>query len=138
MRIVGCLTVLFAAAGLTGCGGGTDKQAVSGTVTWKSKPLETGTIRFLPLDAAATTETGAVITNGRFDIPREQGLLPGKYKVSISSPDPKSGQGPEDAPPGERGGYPATERIAEKYNKKSELTAEVTAGGKNEFEFNLD
>ena len=48
MRVVGCLAVLVAAAGLTGCGGGTDKQAVSGTVSWKSQPLETGMIRFLP------------------------------------------------------------------------------------------
>jgi hypothetical protein len=138
MRVVGCLVVLAAAVGLTGCGGGTNKKAVSGTVTWKSKPLETGMIRFLPAEAGGQTETGAVITDGKFDIPKEHGLLPGKYKVSISSPDPKSGQGPPDAAPGDRGGYPAKERIAEKYNAQTTLTAEVTADGKNQFEFQVD
>jgi hypothetical protein len=138
MRIVGCLAVFVAVVGLTGCGGETNKKAVSGTVAWKSQPLETGRIRFLPADAGVHTETGAVITDGKFDIPSEHGLLPGKYKVKISSPDPKSGGGPPDAPPGDRGGYPATERIAAKYNSKTELTAEVTADGKNHFEFKLD
>lgn len=138
MRIVGCLAVFVAAAGLVGCGGGTNKKAVSGTVSWKSQPLETGMIRFLPADAGGRTEAGAVITDGKFDIPREQGLLPGKYKVAISSPDPKSGQGPPDAAPGDRGGYPAKERIAAKYNAKTELTAEVTADGKNHFEFQVE
>ena len=138
MRFVGCLAILAAAIGLTGCGGGTNKKAVSGSVAWKSQPLETGMIRFLPADPGGQTETGAVITNGKFDIPRDQGLLPGKYKVAISSPDPKSGGGPPDAPPGERGGYPATERIAAKYNSKTELTAEVTVDGKNHFEFKVE
>ena len=64
--------------------------------------------------------------------------MPGKYKVAISSPDPRSGQGPPDAPPGERGGYPATERINAKYNSKTELTAEVTADGKNHFDFQVE
>ncbi|HET6576657.1 MAG TPA: hypothetical protein VFG68_23870 [Fimbriiglobus sp.] len=138
MRVFGYLAVLVAAAGLAGCGGGTNKKAVSGTVTWKSQPLATGMIRFLPVEAGGQTETGAVITDGKFDIPKEQGLLPGKYKVAISSPDPKSGQGPADAAPGERGGYPATERIAAKYNSKTVLTADVTADGKNHFEFQVE
>lgn len=137
MRVFTCAAVLLAAGGLAGCGDGTNKQAVSGTVTWKGQPLDTGMIRFLPLDPATGTETGTVVTAGKFAVPRDQGLAPGKYRVSVSSPDPKSGTMP-DAPPGERGGYPATERIAAKYNSKSELTAEVTAGGKNEFEFKLD
>jgi hypothetical protein len=137
MRVVQCLAVLLAAGALAGCGG-TDRRAVSGTVTWKSRPLESGMIRFQPADPGGQTEAGAVITAGRYAIRRDQGLVPGKYKVTISTPDPASGRGPPDAPPGERGGYPARERIPARYNAKTDLTAEVTAGGKNEFEFQLD
>jgi hypothetical protein len=121
------LPAVLAAVALAGCGATSTKQPVSGTVTWKGQPLETGMIRFLPQDGPARTEAVAVITQGRYAVPGEHGLDPGTYKVSVSSPDPKSGVIP-DAPPGERGGYPATERIPAKYNSQTQLTFEVRAG----------
>jgi hypothetical protein len=131
-RRIWCAAALLGLV-LAGCGAGDRKLPVSGQVTWQGKPLETGMIRFLPQGADPKTESGAVITQGRYTIPRESGLEPGTYKVTVSSPDPKSGTIP-DAPPGERGGYPATERIPAEYNVNTKLTFEVKAGATNQFD----
>jgi hypothetical protein len=120
-----------------GCGKGDDRLAVSGTITWKGQPLKTGTVRFIPVDAGVTTEATAVVSNGAFSVPKDDGLRPGKYKVVVSSPDPQTQAGPPDAAPGDRGGYPAKDRIPEDYSTagKTKLTADVSAGKDNKFEF---
>jgi hypothetical protein len=132
-------TAALAAALLAGlgCGASDPRQAVSGAVTWKGQPLAAGMIRFLPAGGAGT-EQGAVITDGRYEIPKGQGLLPGTYAVKVFSPDPNSGQGPPDVPPGERGGYPAKERIPAKYNAQTTLTFEVKAGTPNTFDVSIE
>ena len=138
MRVVGCLAVLVAAAGLAGCGGGTNKRAVSGTVAWKSQPLETGMIRFLPGRRRRPDRDRGGHHQREVRHPQGAGAFAGQVQGGDQFPRPQERQGPPDAPPGERGGYPATERIAAKYNSKTELTAEVTADGKNHFEFQVD
>jgi hypothetical protein len=135
-----CLVLVLALPFLAaGCGKADDRLAVSGTVTWKGQLLKTGTVRFIPADAGLTTEATAVISNGAFSVPKEDGLRAGKYKVVVSSPDPQTQAGPPDAPPGERGGYPAKDRIPEDYSTagKTKLTAEVSAGKDNRFEFTV-
>jgi hypothetical protein len=138
MRRATGLAVAATVLALAGCGAGDGKRAVTGTVTWKGQPLATGMIRFLPQDRTVSTETVAVITQGSYAVPKDKGLLPGVYSVSVSSPDPKSGQGPPDAPPGERGGYPASERIPAKYNTQTTLTFEVKANDENKFDVAVD
>jgi hypothetical protein len=71
----------------TGCGSSDSlpREAVSGSVSLDRKPLETGMITFLPADASVPTQGGSPIVGGRYEIPRDQGLVPGKYKVVISS-----------------------------------------------------
>jgi hypothetical protein len=124
--LMGCL--LF----LSGCGSDDDRQAVSGTVTIKGKPID-GTISFVPA-SNETTQEGSTIENGKYSIPREKGLIPGTYKVKIYSPDNK-----EVTP--DPGGNPffakAKERIPAKYNESTTLTREVKRGG-NAIDFNLD
>jgi hypothetical protein len=121
---------------ISGCGGDPlNRQAVSGKVTFKGRPLEHGKIEFSPLDGQ-TTLMGAAITNGEFNIPAEQGLSPGKYKVMINAP-----QGANlhpSGPPGSDLGPQPTELIPSRYNEKSDLRAEVTKGGLNAFDFPLD
>jgi len=133
MRRIAAAAALLAAVALAGCGAKDTRQPVTGQVTWRGQPLETGMIRFLPRDGSARTEAVAVIAAGRYAVPAEHGLDPGTYVVGVSSPDPQSGVN-ADAPPGERGGYPAKERIPPKYSTQSQLTFEVKAGGENVFD----
>ncbi|MBI2478690.1 MAG: hypothetical protein HYV60_08675, partial [Planctomycetia bacterium] len=107
--------------------------AVSGTVKLNGQNLDQGTIAFHP-EGNQGSLGGASIENGTYSIPAKQGLLVGKYKVSISSPEGGALGAVE--LPGESD-VVVKERIPEKYNAKTELVAEVTAGGENEFDFDL-
>jgi len=127
---------------LAGCGGGGDglpRERVSGTVTLDGKPLASGSIEFVPGGAGdagtPALSAGATIEDGAYDIPRESGLTPGKYTVSITSAAGGGAAAANEAP----GPAPkaAKEAIPEKYNKESTLAAEVKAGGGNTFNFDL-
>jgi hypothetical protein len=70
-------------------------------------------------------------------MPREKGLFPGRYRVSIYGGDgmPSSGNAePSSAP---RGFVRHKERVPPKYNVKSELIVEVKEDGPNQFDFNI-
>ncbi len=102
----------FILASAAGCGGGDplQRQAVSGTVTFKGQPLDKGTITFLPADSQSKAQPGgATVANGQFSLPAAQGLAPGKYRVQISSPvggeEPAAGEAPGDSS-GSRGRTP--------------------------------
>lgn len=123
---------------LAGCGGDpTGRQAVWGTVYFQGQPLDQGGIHFSPIDKGAS-EAGAGIENGVYRIRREQGLLPGTYKVAVSSYDRKGAKVASDEIPGEPSAKQFRERIPAKYNNKTTLTAEVTGKGPNIFDFKLD
>ncbi len=77
----------------TGCGGTDGKLPVSGTITLKGEPLDDGIIEF----SSAETRTGANIIKGKYEVPAENGLKPGTYKVSITAGD---GRTPADSPDG--------------------------------------
>jgi len=113
------------------------REAVSGGVTVEGKPLKSGLITFIPNEDNTPTQGGGVVLDGKYSIPRNQGLVPGKYRVVITSPDEKppvldKTNNAPGLPP-----IPGKEVIPSQYNTESLLTAEVTAGGKNVFEFNL-
>jgi hypothetical protein len=128
---------------LTGCGGAVDKlprQAVSGSVMLDGKPLERGTISFQPVSELPTAAAVA-INGGQYSMPRAEGLVPGAYRVLISSTpaavsqvDPKTSRPP---PPGQPSA-PPKESLPERYNASSTLTAEVKEGAKNSFDFPLE
>jgi len=124
-------------ASLAGCAGGEAKRyAVSGVVKWRGKPLDQGAITFLAEDPALGSGGGDMIKDGRYSIPAKQGLLPGRYKVMITSVDPKNQVPDPDALPGY---LPVPkDRIQPRYNTRTTLTAEVKAEGKNTFDFEVD
>jgi len=126
------LVLLFVC--VVGCSSGENYQPMTGTVTVDGQPLEKGVITFYP-NGPGTTVGGEVIA-GKFELAREQGPTPGKYRVEIVA-------------------YRATAKtefdvdlnaqvpvevqiLPAKYNVKSELEAEVSDGGSNEFEFKLN
>jgi hypothetical protein len=122
--------------GLSGCPGGEARRfAVSGTVKWQGKALDQGTITFLPEDPSLGSGGGAMIQDGHYSIPAKPGLLPGRYKVALSSADPKKALDPN-ADPGAPGPV-YKDRVQPKYNSQTTLTAEITADGKNNFDFEV-
>jgi len=117
--------------GLTGCSND-GKMAITGNVTLKGKPLEDGTITFYPVDTGTRAGTG--IVNGKYEIKRELGLVPGKYRVSITSPDGFTPTDPK-TPPGPSGNFTSKDRISADWNTDSKKEIEVTATGPNQFDF---
>ncbi len=72
---------------------------VRGEIKLKNAPLDQGTISFRPLPGSKGSASGAQITNGKYELKGDGGLLPGKYKVIITSGDGKTMANP-DEPPG--------------------------------------
>ena len=134
------LLVLETAAALllAGCAGGEDdlpREAVSGTVKLNGEPLKQGRIQF-----QGTAPGSSGIVDGHYAISKAEGLVPGKYQVMIfgaaaeGEPAPAKAEMPGDTPPPKKA---VKEPIPAKYNAKSELTAQVTQGGPNTFDFDL-
>jgi hypothetical protein len=109
------------------------RQPVAGTVLVDGRPLPSGTIMFLPQDVQTESHIIAVgdsITNGRFVIPRSNGLVPGKYKISVSSEKVEQ----HEKRSKDHGVHldivrPHQEKIPARFNTKSELEIEVKEGG---------
>jgi hypothetical protein len=122
--------ILIAAVG---CGPAGDRLGVSGAITLDGAPLDSGSIRFTSVGAEKLLTSGALIKDGAYHVPQENGLRAGTYQVEINSPDDK---GPQvlDKPSGM---MMAAERIPAAYNVESEQTIEVTAEGDNAFYFNI-
>ena len=113
------------------------RQAVSGTVEFRGQPLDQGRIQFVPV-TKGPTESGATIENGKFQIPRESGLVPGTYKVSVFSYDQKGPKVQSEEIPGDPGNTQFKERIPKKYNAETTLIVEVKKGESNVFPLKLD
>jgi hypothetical protein len=131
--MLGLAALSVAVVCVWGCGGGSALQEVSGTVTLQGAPLEEGVIEFHPREGVAS-KAGAPITKGSYKIPRESGLLPGKYKVIITAGDGVTPANP-DEPPGPTGNIVSKDKIPPEYNVDSKQEVEVTKGGKNIFDF---
>ena len=110
------------------------REALSGTVTLKGAPLESGTIQFDAVDGSGMG--GATITAGKYEIPAEKGLQPGKYTVRVSAV--QGGAVVEEAP-GDSMAVEAEnkETIPAEFNTESTVTMEVTAGGGNTFDLDI-
>jgi hypothetical protein len=123
-------------ATLAGCGPADNRSEVSGKVTLGGRPLEDGIIQFAPLDAQPTGD-GAQIVGGQYRIPKDKGLAPGKYRVSIYAGDGRSGAGDASPDSPYAGTKPGKERVPPEFNKKSTVVREVKAGEPNEFNFDI-
>ena len=121
---------------VAGCGGPRDGlQAVSGEVTWGGEPLPSGTITLQPLKEGRAT--GGQIEDGQFEIPASRGAKPGEYRVSIEAYLPTGKQVPSPEVPGEMVDD-VKQMIPPKYNSRTELRAQITPDGDNNFPFELE
>ena len=128
--IIGGCSLLVGLAGLSGCGSGDGRLAVSGTVTIDGEPLEGAAINFQPAAGTNGRSTGGPVQAGSFRVSTDQGLLPGTYLVTIIAMQ-KTGRMIEDP---QKGRVPELVQV-----RFQELPGEVAAvaGRKNEFHFNL-
>ena len=124
---MGIATVL----GGFGCGGPA-KRAISGSVTLEGKPLDEAVIMFVPLDIQAG-KTGAPIKQGRYEVPRDVGLLPGRYRVEIADDPPidHAHRTPTSKP------LPARRSLPVEYSVASHLAIDVASSGPSKFDFPL-
>jgi hypothetical protein len=76
---------------------------------------------------------GAMIADGKYVIGQEEGLVPGKYRVVISSGE-KNTSISEDGGPGPRNIF-SKERIPPEYNVQTKQEVEVTPAGPNQFDY---
>lgn len=131
-------SLLFAAAlcTLCGCGNSLDRQEISGEVKLKGQPIVDGVIRFEPVDGQGTGE-GAQIDKGKYRIPKDKGLSPGKYRVHIWAGDGRSGVGNASPDSPNAGVRPGQERVPAEYNDKSNVIKEVVKGADNRFDFDI-
>jgi hypothetical protein len=135
--------LLFVAIGLaaSGCSGSGDdlpREPVSGTVTLDGQPLANGSIQFNPMtQSGSAVSGGATIQNGRFSIARENGLVPGTYRVAIYSAGSSGAQSKSASPGSGRGADRPKELIPDKYNANSELKAEIKKGGASDLKYDL-
>lgn len=135
---------LFIALGLAGCGGEPGLVKVQGRVTYKGKPVSTGEIYFSPALAGGRGAQSPLDSDGSYSLgtfsPRD-GAYVGIHKVSIVS------RGPDKPIPAKKAGSMMAEDmqgtgdplIPRRYfsPETSQLTAEVTAGQANTFNFEL-
>jgi hypothetical protein len=128
---------------VSGCGEtGLARCEVTGQVIFKSQPLDEGIIEFEPLDGQGS-KSGALIKNGDYQIPKDKGLFPGRYKVTLIAGFGRSGGGNagierEASKGAARPAFvPGKERIPPEYNVKSNVVREVKKEGPNRFDFDI-
>lgn len=133
----------------SGCGSGNPKTArVTGTVTYQGKPVEGASVSFA-LESAPQFSTGVTDAQGKFTLTTFKsgdGALIGKNKVTITKVDGGGASGPNMKPEDyakmiQGGGGPPKPKslIPEIYGtNQSPLSADVSAGGKNDFPFTLE
>jgi hypothetical protein len=130
-KVAVCCMALCGAA-CTGCKPAA--RAIEGRVTLAGESLDEAAILFVPLEPGRK-KTGAPITAGKYQLPREDGLTPGTYRVEIvDNPpldNPHSRQPKPSAPASSRRIIPYT------YSHDSPLTVVIEPDGKTTFDFEL-
>ena len=85
------------------------------------------------------TQSGGMIQDGKFEVPRKSGPVPGKYSVAIfSGIDDPAGGAQAGTPEGEAASKKVRgERVPKKFNINTTLICEVKSDGDNVFDFDL-
>jgi len=131
-----CLCTLAIVFSLAGCESSGGRRAVSGSITLKGSPVNSGTITFSLPESPAIPAATALVANGNYAIPADQGLMPGKYQVRISAPEAFD-LTPEEYSAGKKI-PPPVERIPAKYNTQTEQMVEVKTTGTNKFDYQIE
>jgi hypothetical protein len=63
-----------------------ERGSVRGEVTLDGRPLESGSIRFIPAETRGGPTAGGDILDGSYQIPRAKGPAVGRYRVEVNAP----------------------------------------------------
>lgn len=126
----------LSAAFLTGCGQKSEipTASVSGKVTFKGKPVSSGTVWFAPDEEGLLPARGILSSKGKYSLEIAEkslkGAYVGSYRIWFDCTDPATSQD------GERG----KSLLPEKYGstETSGLTATVEEGKANVYDFSLE
>jgi hypothetical protein len=124
-----CILLALAA---TGCQR-EQPRGIVGAVTLDGKPLDEAVILFVPLEPGQK-KTGAPIVDGRYELAKEVGILPGNYRVEVADNPPLNAATHRDAMQRKSSRRPFPHR----YSTDSPLTLELTRDDDNEFNFELE
>jgi hypothetical protein len=116
-----------------GCGrGATNCGSISGEVTLDGKPIEKGSILFMPSDGVKGTIAGGPILNGRYHIDAVKGPAVGLNRVEIRSMKKTGRRIPKGM--GQTGEMidEEMEAVAMQFNSASTLKAEIKSGENTE------
>lgn len=123
-RGVAWLSVLAVALGAIGCGGGTDRVAISGTASYGGEPIKDGQIAFTP-QGGGQTGIGAIV-DGSYSIPADRGPSPGPALVRITANRPTGRKvKPSAYAPDQTPQEVYEQFLPAKYNESSELVVEI-------------
>lgn len=127
MAALGAALIVLAGA-LHGCNarGGPDRVIVSGKVSYNGQPVHEGRLRFIPLAETTGPVSIAFIKDGSYSTADAGGVPVGHHRAEILAYDPAelASRQPGFGQPAPRQLLPA------KYNKNSQLSVEIAAGGK--------
>jgi hypothetical protein len=136
--------VLFTVSAIFGCGAsGPPRVEISGLVTLNGKPLESGSIAFIPDAGVVGPMAGGEIKDGAYRIASTDGPTIGSHKVEIRAWR-ETGKVPVTGIAGATGGPSAGGTVANmemyipaEYNTKSNLQISVERG-ENHHDFDLE
>ncbi len=113
-------------------------SGVAGAVTFNGEPILAGNIRFDPLEETHGSGASTRIVDGRYTIERGNGLFAGRYLVAISATRNTGRTIAGEGLAGETNSIDeVVQYIPEKYNARSKLRSELTAG-ENAKDFTLN
>ena len=130
---LGAPVILSVLAWLPGCQEA--GPSISGRVTVDDVALSQGTVSLRPLPGTKGPSVGGKIVDGRFRIGPAAGLVPGKYRVEITSLR-DTGETVVDPSFGTEVSV-ATQFLPARFNTRSELEVEVSPSGSAEVTFAL-
>jgi hypothetical protein len=123
---------------LLGCAdSGPPTAEVSGTVRLDGRPIEEGSIQFIPVESSRGPSSGGVIQDGKYHIPRKNGVIVGTNRVELRA-FKNAGTKIQDptAPPGVRT-EARVQAFPPEFNDRSTVVQEIRAGS-NTIDFDVD
>lgn len=137
------MIMIFLLAGLAGCGGTEvdrrgQRVGVSGEVTLDGQPLSNARIVFITDDGEGAVKASGLIQDGAYSIAADQGPLASSARVEIA-PELIELEALEIAKNGDR--YRKVDirpvAIPNRYNRQSDLTAQLSSEQENIFRYEL-